>query len=75
MGTTSTTFSPDQTCSTAQILTFMFRAFGIGSNGWYSDAAAWASREGLLTGTGATVTPDENCPRRDVVTFLYRELG
>jgi len=74
LGTSATAFSPKNTCSTAHMVTFLYRTLGIGSDGWYKEAAAWAEKEGLLTGTGANVIPSENCPRSNVVTFLYREL-
>jgi len=75
LGTSATVFSPKNTCSTAHMITFLYRTLGIGSDGWYKDAAAWAQNEGLLTGTGANVVPGENCPRANVVTFLYRKLA
>ena len=71
-GTSATTFSPDQTCSSAHIITFLYRANGIGSDGWYEVAKNWATAEGLLRATGITVSPEETCPRGAVVTFLYR---
>ena len=72
MGTRTNEFSPKNTCSTAHIVTFIYRTLGIGSDGWYKEAAAWAEQEGLLTGTGANVLPREDCPRANVVTFIYR---
>lgn len=71
-GTSATTFSPNQTCSSAHIITFLYRAEGVGSDGWYEVAKNWATAEGLLRATGITVSPDETCPRGAVVTFLYR---
>ena len=57
------------------IVTFLYRALGIGNDGWGAEGAAWAEREGLLADTGVTVDPGISCPRSAVVTFLYRELG
>ena len=71
-GTSADTFSPNETCSSAHIITFLYRAAGIGENGWYEDAKNWASGAGLLNGTNISVAPDENCPRGAVVTFLER---
>ena len=71
-GTSADKFSPKATCSSAHIITFLYRAAGIGENGWYEDAKNWASGAGLLNGTNISVAPDENCPRGAVVTFLER---
>ena len=74
-GTSDSTFSPEQTCSTAHMVTFLYRTLGVGENGWYQEAAAWAEQEGLLVDTNKTVSPETDCPRADVVTFLYRKLN
>ena len=74
-GMTDTTFEPNTTLSTAHIITFLYRTLGIGTNGWYQEAADWAATENLMEGTNLTVDPKVNCPRGAVVTFLYRELG
>ena len=71
-GATATTFAPNDTCSSAHIITVLYRAMGIGTNGWYEEAKAWANEAGLLSETGIAVSPDEQCPRGAVVTFLYR---
>ena len=71
-GATATTFAPNDTCSSAHIITFLYRAMGIGANGWYEAAKAWANEAGILSETGIAVSPDEQCPRGAVVTFLYR---
>jgi len=71
-GTDETHFSPKQTCSTAHIITMIYRALGIGPDGWYQEAGDWANGSGLLNGTGLLVDPAENCPRSAMVTFLYR---
>ncbi len=74
-GTDATHFTPNQTCSTAHIITFLYRTMGIGDNGWYQVAEAWAKGAGLLDGLKTTVAPGVDCPRCDVVLFLYRQLG
>ncbi len=74
VGTSTTTFSPDQTCSSAHIITFLYRTLYEDVDGWYQEAAEWADYNDLLEDTGLSVRPDEMCPRRDVVTFLFRVL-
>ncbi len=74
-GTDATHFTPNQTCSTAHIITFLYRTMGIGENGWYQVAEAWAQGAGLLKGLDVTIAPGVECPRCDVVLFLYRQLG
>ena len=73
VGVKADSFAPKQTCSTAHILTFLYRTMGVGADGWYEDAGAWAEKDGLLKDTGLTANPKVNCPRGAVVTFLYRE--
>ena len=74
-GTDATHFTPQQTCSTAHILTFLYRTLGVGEDGWYTEAEAWAKGAGLLDGLELTVAPGVDCPRADVVYFLWRALG
>ncbi len=71
VGTSKTTFTPNQTCSSAHIITMLFRAMKIGTNGWYEEARTWAKGEGLLDGTKFVVSPEEPCPRAGIVYFLY----
>lgn len=75
VGTSKTEFSPDMECSTAIILTFLFRAVGAGDNGWYEEAAAWAESLDIVYITGLTVDPVTPCPRKAIVSFLYRIYG
>ncbi len=75
VGVNATHFVPSQTCSTAHIITFLYRTLGVGSNGWYEEAGNWAQADHLLDDTGLTVSPKVDCPRAAVVTFLYRELA
>ncbi|MBR3934835.1 MAG: S-layer homology domain-containing protein [Clostridia bacterium] len=71
-GTSADRFSPNETCSSAHIITFLYRAAGIGENGWYEEAKGWAKGAGMLEGTNIVVSPDESCPRGAVVTFLEK---
>ena len=79
VGVDATHFVPGQTCSTAHIITFLYRTLKPGeggpNRGWYEVAEAWARGDRLLDDTGLTVKPGIDCPRGAVVTFLYRELG
>lgn len=80
-GTSAATFSPAQKCTSAHILTFLWRAMGepfqlgSGEHQWYEAAAQWAKLEHLLDSTSAESSLTGNCPRGDVVTFLYRALA
>ena len=83
-GTSPTTFSPNDTCTRAQIVTFLWRmagkpaptqaaAFTDLTQAWYADAVAWAAENGITTGTSADkFSPDQTCTRAQIVTFLYR---
>ena len=77
-GTSATVFSPDQTCSRAHIVTFLYRNMGepgkTGTGDWWADAANWANANGLFEGTGITFTSGADCPRGDVVYYLWRVL-
>ena len=73
-GTDATHFTPDQTCSTAHIVTFLYRTMGIGTDGWYDAAARWAQSSGLLDGLTLEVTPGADCSRADVVQLLCGSL-
>ena len=85
-GTSADKFSPDATCTRAQIVTFLYRAEGtpeiakkskpfhdVGEGQYYADAVAWAVENGVTTGKSPeTFAPDATCTRAEVVTFLYR---
>ena len=85
-GTSTTTFSPDASCTRAQIVTFLWRAAGspepsvsenpftdVDVNSYYGKAVLWAIEKGITKGTGAmTFSPDATCTRAQAVTFLYR---
>lgn len=84
-GTSSTTFSPHQTCTVAQILSFLYRANGspkvTGSNpftdvrpsDYYYEAALWARQKGLVS--GSAFHPFSPCTRSMVVTYLWKLAG
>lgn len=87
VGTSATTFSPNATCSRAQIVTFLWRAQkspaagsanpfdDVASSAYYADAVQWAVQKDITKGTGATAfSPDANCIRAQIVTFLYRSM-
>ena len=89
LGTSETTFSPDQPCTRAQIVTFLWRVYGspnpviretdfvdVPPNAWYSDALLWAAARRITTGTAPTVfSPGQACTRAQAVTFLWRAAG
>lgn len=84
-GTSATTFSPEQTCTRAQILTFLWRAAGspepkgtapfsdVGSNAYYAKAAAWAAEHGMVTGN--RFAADTPCTRLEAVEYMWRYGG
>ena len=87
IGTSATTFSPNATCSRAQIVTFLWRAQkspaagsanpfdDVADSAYYADAVQWAVQKDITKGTGATAfSPDANCIRAQIVTFLYRSM-
>ena len=74
-GTSATAFSPNQPCSYAHVVTFLWRLKNPGESNqgegaWYAIPAAWANSGGFLTGTN--FNPNQPCPRSDIVTYLYR---
>ncbi len=74
-GTSTTEFSPDDTCTTAQVLTFLYRANGepdkTGEGLYYEDAVNWATSNGLAS----SINPDSQSPRSDIVTYLWKNAG
>ena len=87
-GTSATTFSPDATCTRAQIVTFLWRAAGspepkamstfvdVSADAYYAKAVAWAVENGITGGTGdGKFSPDATCTRAQAVTFLWRANG
>ena len=84
-GTSATTFSPYENCTTAQILTFLWRASGspkpttanpfsdVESGDYYADAAVWAYEKGMVSGTAfGGNTP---CTRSMAVTYMWKAAG
>ena len=87
-GTSDTTFSPNATCSRAQIVTFLWRSqkspadggenpfTDVAADAYYSSAVLWAVENGITAGTTATTfSPNNDCTRAQIVTFLFRCLG
>ena len=77
-GTTETTFSPNGTCTSAHVITFLWRANGepeakTDGTEYYAEAVAWATKNKLLEGTDMAFAPDNLSPRGDIVTYLYRD--
>ena len=76
VGTTKTTFAPDDTLSTAHMITFLYRTKNPGKDGWYEEAASWATdKNGKPFGVNLAVNNATNCPRGAVVTFLYELMN
>ena len=84
-GTSDTTFSPNMTCTRAQIVAFLWRSekspaagtanpfADVKSTAYYADAVLWAVKENIAKGTtNTTFSPDADCTRAQIVTFLYR---
>ena len=83
-GTTTTTFSPDVTCTRAQAVTFLARALkakaasaaefsDVPTGSYFADAVAWAAANGVTEGIGGGLFgPDNSCTRAQIVTFLFR---
>ena len=84
-GTSDTTFSPNMTCTRAQIVAFLWRSekspaagtanpfADVKSTAYYADAVLWAVKENITRGTtNTTFSPDADCTRLQIVTFLWR---
>ena len=84
-GTSDTTFSPNMTCTRAQIVAFLWRSekspaagtanpfADVKSTAYYADAVLWAVKENITKGTtNTTFSPDADCTRSQIVTFLWR---
>ena len=89
-GTDATHFSPANTVTRAQAVTFLWRSMGEPQpnttnspftdvqdrSSWYYDAVLWAVGEGITNGTSATTfSPDSTVTKGQMVTFLYRTVG
>ena len=86
-GTSDTAFSPNASCTRAQIVTFLWRANGspavsgnsaftdVASDAYYAAAVAWAEKNGVTGGIGnGLFGSGNNCTRAQIVTFLYRAM-
>ena len=84
-GTSDTTFSPNMTCTRAQIVTFLWRSekspaagtanpfADVKSTAYYAGAVLWAVKENITKGTTSTTfSPNADCTRAQIVTFLWR---
>ena len=88
-GTAEYTFSPENTCTRAQVVTFLWRAQGapepetannpftdINEADYFYKAVLWAVENGITQGTGnGKYSPNDPCTRAQVATFLWRTLG
>ncbi len=88
-GVSATRFAPNDPCTRAQVVTFLWRAAGepqptstknpftdVKASAYYYDAVLWAVEEGITTGLSATsFGPNSPCTRGQVVTFLHRAAG
>lgn len=88
-GTTDTTFSPSDTCTRGQAVTFLWRANGsekaagienpfsdVQETDYYYDAVLWAVQNGITNGMSETTfEPGSKCTRGQIVTFLWRAEG
>ena len=86
-GTSDTAFSPNASCTRAQIVTFLWRANGspavsgnsaftdVAADAYYAAAVAWAEKNGVTGGIGnGLFGSGNNCTRAQIVTFLYRAM-
>ena len=84
-GTSKTTFSPNETVTRAQAVTFIWRMVGrkiaevpnpfhdVPSDTYYSAAVLWCVDQNITNGTSKTTfSPEKPCTRAQIVTFLYR---
>lgn len=87
-GTSDTTFSPETTCTRAQMAAFLYRYAGspavsgtcafadVSAEDYYYNAVLWCAHQSITAGTGGdNFSPDAPCTRGQMVTFLYRFLG
>ena len=87
-GTTAATFSPDEACTRAQMVTFLWHAAGspvvnyamsftdVPADAYYAEAVRWAVSQGITAGTSAsTFDPNATVTRGQTVTFLWRAAG
>ena len=83
-GTSDTTFSPEQLCTNAHILTFLWRTCGkpsvtpislsdVPAGSYYEQAASWAKALGMIE--GSAMSPDTPCTRASTVMFMWKAVG
>ena len=88
VGTDPDKFSPGETCTRAQIVTFLYRYEGkpevkpddsftdVKPDDYFADSVAWAVANGITKGTDpGKFSPSDTCTREQVVTFLYRDIA
>ena len=88
VGTSATTFSPDETCTRGQTVTFLYRYekspvvsggnpfTDVSVDSYYTNAVQWAVNNGVTSGTSETTfSPNTTCTRGQIVTFLYRDIA
>ena len=83
-GVSATSFAPETTVSRAMLATILYRLSGetysgsasfpdVAGGAWYSEAVAWASNRGIITGYDTGLFgPNDNVTREQLVTMLYR---
>lgn len=86
-GTSTATFGPDESCTRAQAMTFLYKAHGeavttvsaftdVADGAYYADAVNWAVANGITSGIGGGLFGvDDTCTRAQIITFLYGLLG
>ena len=87
-GVSETKFAPNQTCTRAQAVMFLWNQAGkpvvsrkntfkdVKSSDWYYNAVQWAVSEGITNGTSKTTfSPSKTCNRAEIVTFLWNQAG
>ena len=85
-GTSVDRFSPDQICTRAQAVTFLWRLSGSPLHqynpfvdvrqSYYYTAVLWAADQGIVKGTSSDrFSPDNPCTRGQILTFLYRQMA
>lgn len=87
-GTSATTFSPNDGCTRAQVVQFLWNEAGnpepknaktaftdVSEDAWYAKAVAWAAENGITAGTSETTfSPNQTCTRAQIVTLLYNDF-
>ena len=84
-GTSADTFGPEDTCTRAQVVTFLYAAAGrpvitdssdfrdVKDTDWFAKPVVWAAQNAITGGVGNnSFGPDRTCTRGQIVTFLYK---